>query len=191
MFYWKIITFFTINRNAEKSNIDDADDNGDDYILYRRHWFPSWGIFTTAPEGHSKILFILLLGTQRAWVTGPRAELGLKPKQIGSRYRVLDLDDVCTVSITEKQSQAENPVRLGGKPRALHLATENTKSMLTRQGWIYSVPCLLNIWSGEVNGSFSLENRMGPEIKLMKIALIVIIPECVWFTKPSPTCSFI
>ena len=57
---------------------------------------------------------------------------------MGSRYRVLDLDNVCTVSITEKQSQAENPVRLGGKPRALHLATENTKSMLTRQGWVYS-----------------------------------------------------
>lgn len=159
MFYWKIITFFTTNRNTEKSDIDDADDNNDDYILYRRHWFPSWGIFITAPEGHSKILFILLLGTQRAWVTGPRAELGLKPTQTGSRNRVLGPDAVCTVSITEKQAQAENPVRLGGKPQALCLATENTNSTLTRQVWVYSVSCLWNIWSGEVNGSFSLENR--------------------------------
>lgn len=49
--------------------------------------------------------------------------------------------------------------------------------MLNRQGWVYSVLCLLNIWSGRIKWHLlSRELKlMSPEIKLMKIALIVII----------------
>lgn len=93
-------------------------------------------------------------------------------------------------SPSSRSSQAENHVSQGGKSRALHLATKNTERMLNRRGWVYSMLCLFNVWSGRIKWHLlSREPKLtGPEIKLMKIALIVIILKCVQFAAASRVC---
>lgn len=154
---------------------------------------PALWIFTTAPWDSSIIRFILPLGTQRDGLVCPRAEPRFKPRQWGSRSCVLGHDIVCTVPITDKQSQAVNHVSQGCKSRELCLATQNTECLQNGKGWVYSVLCWLNIWSGRIKWHrLSREPKlMGPEIKLMEIALIVIILECVQFTKPFSICELI